>query len=91
MDNEIKYILVAYFKGFAHATIVPIVLMLLVNHYFSGSFGGIVSLIYVMFVWYVYHKSTDKDLSKQSFYFTLKVILAFVLLITFLIMTSGLD
>lgn len=91
MNNEIKYILVAYLKGFAHATIIPVVLMLLVNHFFSGNFGGAVSLVYIMFAWFVYHKSNNKDLSKQAFNFTISAILTFVLIVALLVLMSTLD
>ncbi len=90
MKTEIKkLIIVAYIKGVAHATVVPLIVMVLVNYLFSGNFGGVAALIYVAMVSYIYHKSTNKDLSKQAFQTTLAVLLTIVLVIALMVLTSA--
>ncbi len=41
MTTMQKAILIAIIKGVVHATIVPVVIFILVNNYFTGNWGGV--------------------------------------------------
>jgi len=90
--NEIeKLIAKALFKGFAHATIVPATIFYLTNYFVEGNWGGVAALIYIILSWYIYHKSTHKDLSKQAFNFSIMVITTFIWMIAILWLIGSLD
>ena len=66
----------AAIKGVVHATIVPIVIMMLVNRA-DGNYGLIAGLCYLVVPATVYYHSATKDISKKVFFFMLKIIMAF--------------
>lgn len=87
--KEQKLILLAYVKGAAHATIFPILIMVLVNHLFGANWGGAAALLYYVLPTVVYHYRDDKDLSKQAFQYITTGIFIFVVMIALLVVMSA--
>jgi len=75
------------FKGVAHATLVPILIMLLVNIYIDKEYGLLAGTAYLVIPILVYLFAKDKDISKMFFFGTLKMISALVLFIVVNIIT----
>lgn len=87
MKNTIKNnVIIAVVKGFAHATIIPMVLMIVTNIAFSGNWGIVVAISYLFFVAIVYMTTENKDISKRIFFSTLSAISIVLLFIVFTIL-----
>ena len=63
-----KAILIAIVKGVTHATVMPVTVFFLVNHFFTGNWGGVASIGYIVIVGWFYNKVLkNKDISKIAF------------------------
>lgn len=89
--NEIeKLILKAVFKGFFHATIMPVIVAILVNFMFEGNFGPFAGLIYLIIPGLMYKNLQDRDISKMVFKYTLIGIFGAVGFVALIVLMGGL-
>ena len=62
-------------KGFAHATVIPLFTIIITNNLFSGNFGGVVAIIYIIAALIFYNKiAHNKDFSKMVFNYTVSIV-----------------
>jgi len=76
LENHQKIALeIAALKGFAHAFLIPILIMFTTNVMVEGNLGFVSALGYLFIPGTVYLKAKDKDMSKLVFFWTLKGLL----------------
>jgi len=86
-NNEIQLLIIkSIFKGVAHATIVPLLVMMLVNANFVGNFGILAGSFYLLVPSLVYLYAKNKDISKMFFFGTLKFLGIFSFLVATLLL-----
>jgi len=73
-------------KGIMHATLIPLLIMILTNYMFSGNYGILVAVLYVLIVSLAYKKS-DKILARTAFNYTISAVLIFLLLLLSIILS----
>jgi len=73
--EEAKIVVVAIFKGILHASVVPMMIMLLINIFFNGNNGLIGLVVYVALVAHLYNNVFEaKDISKMVFNYTVSIV-----------------
>ena len=82
-----KLIMMAMLKGFIHAAIMPIVVMLVMLYATESLWGFLSPFAYVALVSWAYYNSKNKDISKIVFFRTLGVVSAILLVFLLLIMS----
>lgn len=82
-----KIIMVAIAKGVAHATIIPVMMMILTNLLINGNWGIVSLITYVTFASIVYARSKDKYISKKAFFGTLTALFTMLLIYMMLVIS----
>lgn len=67
-------------KGIIHASVIPFLIMILINYMFSGNYGILIAVLYIFIVSLAYKKS-NKIFARTAFYYTVLAILTFLLLL----------
>jgi len=85
LENQKRLLIIkSIFKGIAHATLIPLLIMMLVNANIEGNFGGVAAMLYLLIPAKVYKEADNKDISKYAFIKTLQVIVGFIAFFTIL-------
>ena len=87
--NREFIIIFALLKGFIHATIIPYIFLWIFQGFGLKAFA--ISALYLFVVAILYKKSTRHDISGAAFFWTLKVVLVIMLLVTFIVATGTLQ
>lgn len=75
LENKEKLLVIrSIFKGVAHATVVPLLIMMLVNINIDRHYGLVVGTLYLVIPTLVYLTAKDKKISKMFFFGTIKII-----------------
>lgn len=76
LNNDEKiFIFRSMLIGAIQATVVPLLIMMIINISFDGNYGGIVGIVYIAIIARYYTKSTNKYFSQKGFNFALIAIL----------------
>jgi len=88
-DFEKLFVVKSFTKGVMHATVIPLILMLLVNLSFDGHYGGIVAVSYALFLFMLYKRYGEKRyFSKKGFFFGLYAIFYLVIFLTIIVLVG---
>lgn len=80
-NNEAKKVITAILKGIVHSTVVPLMILLLINIDSDEKLGLYYAIAYIVIVGIGYNfVATKKDISKHTFNFTVSTVFGFALL-----------
>jgi predicted transglutaminase-like protease len=72
-------------KGVAHATLIPLLIMIFTNYVFSGNFGIVSATAYIIVSTTIYRKHKDV-IAKMAFYYTILAFLTLLLILASIVM-----
>lgn len=70
----------AIVKGVAHATLIPVLIMILINYVFSGNFGIVAATFYIGASFVIY-KNSNKVIARLAFNYTVLAFITFMLIL----------
>ena len=74
-------------KGITHGSLVPLLIMFLINYIFRGNYGLLVATFYILVLATLY-KNSEKTVVRRAFYYTISAILIFLLIFVLIVALS---
>jgi len=88
-DYEKLFVVKSFTKGAMHATVIPLILMLLVNLSLDGQYGGTVAVSYIFLLFVLYERYGDnKYFSKKGFFYGIYAIFYLVIFLTIIVLVG---
>jgi len=79
---------IAITKGVIHASLIPLLIMIFINHFFAGNYGIVMATFYI-FVTSLIYKKSNKMLGRMAFNYTVLAILTFLLILTSIVLSMA--